>query len=380
MATIRTLEIAFEKQIKNILQDFMSRIDYSNFSDSFDEGLFYFNDIARQPVERAVNTVHKSGYKDANKLIKNRMKTAAVIESISLLYIVKKLTDRLQDITENHKEEITAKLVQHQTEQFTYDQIVDDMLTFFEYDTVSASRFARTATNYVYNQAHLQRYRDVGFIPGVKYAAHIDVVTSKICRMLNKTIWAVDDPDILTPPNHFNCLVAGTKIITKDGEKDIEDIKIGEMVLTHKLNYKPVTERMIFKAGHVLNIITKNHEISITKDHPIYIYFGGHKLWVKAGILQNHIHEIITISNGTHSTEQITNIDTKKADVVYNLSVLDDESYVANGIIVHNCRSRILPYYGGIPGERDYTKDFDKEFIEEANNTLKTFKEKYWKM
>ena len=249
MTTIRILEIAFEKQIKRILKDFMSRIDYSNFDDSFDEGLYYFNTLTEQPITKAITTVHNAGYKDANTLIKNRMKAAAVIDkSTTILYIVKKLTDRLHDITENHKEEITEKLVQHQTEQFTYDQIVDDLLTFFDYDTVAASRFARTATNHVYNRAHIQRYRDTGIVPGVRYAAHIDEVTSKICRMLNGTIWAVNDPNIIVPPSHFNC------------------------------------------------------------------------------------------------------------------------------------RSRPLPYYGNIPGERDYTKDFEPEFIEEAKNTLKTFKEKYWNM
>ena len=36
------------------------------------------------------------------------------------------------------------------------------------------------------------------------------------------------------------CFVAGTKVITKDGYKNIEDIKIGDMVLTHKNRYKSV--------------------------------------------------------------------------------------------------------------------------------------------
>ena len=381
MVSIRILEIAFEKQIKNILKDFMSRIDYSNFDDSFDEGLYYFNTLTEQPITRAITTVHNAGYKDANTLIKNRMKTAAVIDkSTTILYIVKKLTDRLHDITENHKEEITEKLVQHQTEQFTYDQIVDDLLTFFDYDTVAASRFARTATNHVYNQAHIQRYRDTGIVPGVRYAAHIDEVTSKICRMLNGTIWAVDDPTIIVPPSHFNCYVAGTKISTKNGEKNIEDIVIGDLVLTHKLIYKPVTERIISRAENVLNICTKHRDINVTADHPIYISFNGNKIWVNAGSLRQYIHDIITISNGMYTIENITNIKTNKTDIVYNISVLDDESYVANGVVSHNCRSRPLPHYGMIPSERDYTKDFDKEFIEEAENTLKTFKEKYWKM
>ena len=247
MATIRTLEIASEKIIKDILRDFMSRIDYYNFDDSFDEGLYYFHALAEQQMIKTVTANYNTGYKDANTLIKNRMRAAAVIDKTTvILMIVKSLTDKLQHLTENSKEEIQEKLIQHQTEQFTYNQIVDDLVKFFDYDTIAASRFARTGTNYVYNQAHLNRYRDTGIVAGVRYAAHIDNRTSEICRMLNGTIWAIDDPNILTPPNHFNC------------------------------------------------------------------------------------------------------------------------------------RSRILPVYGGIPGERDYKKDFDPEFIAVAEQTLKTFHTKYW--
>jgi len=43
-----------------------------------------------------------------------------------------------------------------------------------------------------------------------------------------------------------------------------------------------------------------------------------------------------------------------------------------------NCRSRIRPYFGGIPGERDYTKDFSQEFIDDAEQMNSTFISKYW--
>ena len=36
------------------------------------------------------------------------------------------------------------------------------------------------------------------------------------------------------------CFVAGTKILTKNGYKNIEDIKVGDMVLTHRNRYMPV--------------------------------------------------------------------------------------------------------------------------------------------
>lgn len=70
---------------------------------------------------------------------------------------------------------------------------------------VSAKRFARTFTNEVYNQAHFNRYQESSTIDAIQFSAHIDSRTSNECRMLHKTIWALDDPAILTPPLHFNC-------------------------------------------------------------------------------------------------------------------------------------------------------------------------------
>jgi hypothetical protein len=53
---------------------------------------------------------------------------------------------------------------------------------------------------------------------------------------------------------------------------------------------------------------------------------------------------------------------------------------IGNGVITSNCRSRIIPYFGGIPGERDYTKGFSQEFIDGAEQMEDTFRSKYWKL
>ena len=77
-------------------------------------------------------------------------------------------------------------------------------------------------------------------------------------------------------------------------------------------------------------------------------------------------------------TEKITLIAPVIPEPVYNISVAIDESYTANGIVVHNCRSDLLPYFGEIPGKRDFTKDFDAAFIKRAEKTRDTFRKKYW--
>lgn len=52
---------------------------------------------------------------------------------------------------------------------------------------------------------------------------------------------------------------------------------------------------------------------------------------------------------------------------LYNLAVMDDESYVANGIVVHNCRSVLIPitkYEEFEPSETVGKTDI-QDFIEE---------------
>lgn len=38
------------------------------------------------------------------------------------------------------------------------------------------------------------------------------------------------------------CFAAGTKVLTKEGYKNIEDVKIGDMVLTHKNRWRKVLD------------------------------------------------------------------------------------------------------------------------------------------
>jgi hypothetical protein len=84
------------------------------------------------------------------------------------------------------------------------------------------------------------------------------------------------------------------------------------------------------------------------------------------------------------TTETIVSIKRAKPGQVFNISVADDESYVANGIIVHNCRSRIVAYPYDYPGDRDFTKQTDgtkvtKKYGKSIDAQVTNFRTKYWK-
>jgi hypothetical protein len=70
------------------------------------------------------------------------------------------------------------------------------------------------------------------------------------------------------------CFVAGTLVQTSSGYKEIENIKEGELVITHKGRFKKVQQ--IFKSEYndsIIEIETENTNIPIetTKDHPFLI-------------------------------------------------------------------------------------------------------------
>ena len=68
------------------------------------------------------------------------------------------------------------------------------------------------------------------------------------------------------------CFVAGTLIQTKDGLKNIEEIKEGDEVLTHTNTYHKVITPMdkVF-AGTLYHIKSANGEIVCTPEHPFYV-------------------------------------------------------------------------------------------------------------
>lgn len=94
-----------------------------------------------------------------------------------------------------------------------------------------------------------------------------------ICQDLAGTIFAKDDAEMFryTPPLHWNAVLSGTKISTSNGDKPIEEIILGEKVLTHTGKYKSVTEVMSkFEDKEYYEVELENGKIvSITGEHPV---------------------------------------------------------------------------------------------------------------
>lgn len=149
----------------------------------------------------------------------------------------------------------------------------------------------------------------------------------------------------------FPCFVAGTQVYTDKGYKSIEDIRVGDMVLTHELRFRPVTETGTNFANKTYAVkFMLGLETIVTENHPYYIQYGNEDPeWVE-------VKDLKVRKKPRGATPACVLNDPRLKDspigliynplmykkkrgpaLVYNISVAEDESYVANNMVVHNC-------------------------------------------
>lgn len=99
-----------------------------------------------------------------------------------------------------------------------------------------------------------------------KYSFNCDIRDLKTME-LPEELYNLDIFDA-SPP----CFVKGTKVLTKDGYKNIEDIKSTDFVLTHKGNYKPVYQTMSHIDDNMFEMkVQGSIPIKVTGNHPFYV-------------------------------------------------------------------------------------------------------------
>lgn len=202
--TIETLEVRTEQAIRAILRRTMR--DVTTITD-YDHAVARIEQVGWQQMHDNIATNYAAGYIAAGELVRKGLRTAAITptEDPLIAQHTTRLIYGLEQVANNQRNEIQAALRTLYEKGATATQISTRMERFFDDNRVAATRFARTATNDIYNSAHLARYEQSGVVDGVQYSAFIDTRTSDICRVLDQTIWALDDPGIQTPPSHFNC-------------------------------------------------------------------------------------------------------------------------------------------------------------------------------
>ena len=142
----------------------------------------------------------------------------------------------------------------------------------------------------------------------------------------------------------FFCFVAGTKVKTENGFKNIEDIKIGEKVYSFNLDnneieLKEVLELIHSSAKDTYKMTIGGKTVEMTSKHQVYIVDKG---WTRAYNIK--IGDMMLSANG--DKVKITNIEHIKYDEpinTYNLTVEDNSNYFVTDIqvLVHNAAPSI---------------------------------------
>ena len=150
------------------------------------------------------------------------------------------------------------------------------------------------------------------------------------------------------------CFVKNTKIQTSDGLKNIQDIEIGDKVLTHKGIYENVTNTFIH---HHHKKFIKINDIECTPDHKFYVIEKKDKDLITEKNLNEYAKFIeakdldITKHLLIRMTERLEFLEITKSEIyedpqtTYDFEVGGENgshSYNVNGIIVHNsqCNTR----------------------------------------
>ena len=182
--------------------------------------------------------------------------------------------------------------------------------------------------------------KELGIITNKYYASEIDkhaIAQTQLNFPNTIQLGSVVDVDVtkLEPIDLLlggsPCFAAGTKVLTIDGYKNIEDIVIGEMVLTHKNRFMPVlrtggkvSKTFTLKAQGFIDVVcTENHPFYARKKlFEYYTQNNGRKSkrmilsdpeWINAGNLKGDYY----------ACSNIQNIESRN-----DMNINEDEAYV----------------------------------------------------
>ena len=146
---------------------------------------------------------------------------------------------------------------------------------------VSLERYSRTKSTEVFNRGRMEYFDSTGVVAAYQFSAILDDVTSEICGELNGLTFPAGEAPV--PPMHFNALIADSLILTSKGIYRIDQVKVGDKVLTHNGNWCRVYDVMSkFEDKEYYEINLLNGEtLNATGEHPVLINRNSILGWIR---------------------------------------------------------------------------------------------------
>ena len=139
------------------------------------------------------------------------------------------------------------------------------------------------------------------------------------------------------------CFPKGTKIQTLNGQKDISTLKNGEYVWSYNYGSKifecnKITHLFKHKSHKLVDIkLCNGNVITCTSNHPFYIGNGEYEQASKL-VGKEIFFPKLNNEDSLFDKQKVKAIEYKKGDCfVYNIEVENNNNYIANGALVHNC-------------------------------------------
>ncbi|PJZ28936.1 polymorphic toxin-type HINT domain-containing protein [Leptospira kmetyi] len=136
------------------------------------------------------------------------------------------------------------------------------------------------------------------------------------------------------------CFVAGTLVHTKDGLKKIEEIQVGDMVLswneeTGNNSYKKVSQLWVRETELLYDLeIGEDTQLQTTWNHPFWVV--GKNTWVEVKDLK--LGDLVQLRDGSQSLVSGLHQYDVPSTKVYNFEVEENHTYYVGdeGVLVHN--------------------------------------------
>jgi len=125
----------------------------------------------------------------------------------------------------------------------------------------------------------------------------------------------------------LGCLLKGQEIITINGIKNVEDIKVGDFVLTHKGRFKKVIKTFNGEFnGKIYEIVLSDsmRSLKLTEEHPILIKNKDGNKWFKPGEIKTGHKSNIKGINGWNSYVCFPKIKSNKFNKLNVINYIND--------------------------------------------------------
>ena len=235
-----------------------------------------------------------------------------------------------------------------------------------------AEAIASTETTRLYAEGNRAAYADAG-VEMVEWQTVMDSLVDPLCEELDGQQWPIGQEEFV-PPRHVRCRCLTDNqifVYTVKGKVRFRDLRVGDLVLTHKGRFRPITEiltnRNDTRRKVKLFVKQKNRfwgrhalkRLPVTEDHPVWtptgwkevrdlkigesVYLAGKTCTVCEEIsaaidrvVANDHHEYGLVEAEVVEVRE-THISSRASRVTYNLEVAEDQSFVAAGFVIHNC-------------------------------------------